>query len=164
MEAGQIRKEYVAIVWGWPEHDEYKIHEPILRQGERKPSRIWLKQAIHPEGAEALTRVQVEQRFERQTTNGVRFSLVRARPVTGRTHQIRVHLAHIGHPVVGDKIYGPDEGNYLSFIETGWNSALRKSLLLPRHALHSEMLEVDGEERHCWRAPLAADLAEWLSS
>ena len=163
MEARRIRKEYLAIVWGWPERDECEIHAPILRQGERQPSRIWLKQAIHPDGADALTRVSVEQRFERQTTNVARFSLVRARPVTGRMHQIRVHLAHIGHPIVGDKIYGPDEENYLTFIETGWSSALEKSLLLPRHALHSEVLEVDGEERHRWRAPLAADLAAGLA-
>ena len=49
---------------------------------------------------------------------------MRAIPQTGRMHQIRVHLAHIGHPVVGDKIYGPNEENYLTFIETGWTPAL----------------------------------------
>ena len=49
------------------------------------------------------------QSLNRNTSNGRRFSLIRATPETGRMHQIRVHLAHVGHPIVGDKIYGPDE-------------------------------------------------------
>jgi 23S rRNA pseudouridine1911/1915/1917 synthase len=88
-----------------------------------------------------------------------KFCLVRAKPRTGRTHQIRVHLASLGHPVVGDKIYGPKEQLYLQFIETGWTLDLAEQLLLPRHALHSTKLAIAGEVE--WTSPLPADLAEF---
>ena len=81
-----------------------------------------------------------------------KFSLIRAIPRTGRTHQIRVHLASIGHPIVGDKIYGPDEQLYLRFIETGWTHELEQKLLLPRHALHSAKLAIE-DEREWTSAP-----------
>ena len=87
-----------------------------------------------------------------------KFCLVRAKPRTGRTHQIRVHLASLGHPVVGDKIYGPKEQLYLQFIETGWTLDLAEQLLLPRHALHSAKLAIAREVE--WRSPLPADLAD----
>ncbi len=153
-------KEYLAVVWGWPEQDEFVVNAPILRQGERSPSPIYLKRCVHPEGAEAMTRFVVERRFEKATTAGNRFAQVRAYPLTGRTHQIRVHLAHAGHPIVGDKIYGPDQRCYLEFIETGWSDALQKKLLLNRHALHSERLRVESEGLvYDWRAPFPTDLA-----
>ncbi len=76
-------------------------------------------------------------------------------------HQIRVHLAHAGHPVVGDKIYGPNENHYLEFIETGWTPRLERSLLLNRHALHSSMLRIDDLEL-AWSAPLPSQLARWI--
>jgi 23S rRNA pseudouridine1911/1915/1917 synthase len=77
-------------------------------------------------------------------------------------HQIRVHLQSSNHPIVGDKIYGPDETLYLQFIETGWTPQLRERLLLPRHALHAEelLLEESGLQ---WRAPLPADIAEFCA-
>ncbi len=86
--------------------------------------------------------------------------MIRAFPETGRTHQIRVHLAHAGHPVVGDKIYGPDEGGYLEFIRTGWTPELAARLLLPRHALHSTVLRLPAAGL-AWQSPLAPDLAAW---
>jgi 23S rRNA pseudouridine1911/1915/1917 synthase len=88
----------------------------------------------------------------------MKIALVRAFPHTGRTHQIRIHLAESGHAVVGDKIYGPDEGCYLEFIETGWTAALASRLLLPRHALHSCALLAEECE---WRTGLPPDLALW---
>ena len=162
MMARRVEKEYLALVWGWPESDGFSVDAPLLRRGRVEPSRIHLKQAVHPDGAAARTRFRVEQRFTGATTAGDRFALVRAFPETGRTHQIRVHLAHAGHPVVGDKIYGPDEGCYLEFIATGWTPALAARLLLPRHALHSAVLRLPALGL-AWASPLAPDLAAWMA-
>jgi 23S rRNA pseudouridine1911/1915/1917 synthase len=90
-----------------------------------------------------------------------KFAVVRAKPRTGRTHQIRVHLASIGHPIVGDKIYGSNEKLYLEFIQTGWTARLQRELLLPRHALHSTKLVIQDE--HEWTSVLPVDLASFCS-
>ena len=164
MMRGRIGKEYLAVVRGWPEWSALTVDAPLLRLGEKQPSRLWLKRAVHPDGAPARTHFEVLRRGERPASahdEGGRYGVVRAVPETGRLHQIRVHLAHAGHPVVGDKIYGPDEGCYLRFIETGWTPALARVLWLDRHALHAWRLTFDaGEgERRVVLSPLPADLA-----
>ncbi len=160
MQNGRIAKEYRALVWGWPEWDSHVVDAPLLRQGTQTKSAIHLKQTIHPAGLPAQTELRVEQRFTRETTAGRQFALVRAIPLSGRTHQIRVHLASLGHPLVGDKIYGPNEQWYLRFIETGWTPELEQALLLPRHALHSARLALEGVGD--WECALAPDLRVWL--
>jgi 23S rRNA pseudouridine1911/1915/1917 synthase len=158
-----IEKEYLAIAWGWPEADEFSVDVPLLRQGSRQPSRVYLKQCAHPDGAPARTQFRVERRFTRKQPGTGQFSLVRALPATGRTHQIRVHLAHCGHPIVGDKLYGPDEACYLEFIRTGWTSSLALRLLLPRHALHAAELRIPTCGLN-WSSPLPSDLATWMAT
>ena len=186
MQERRLRKEYLAVVWGWPEWQTKVVDAPLDRQGKHQKSEIWLKQMIHPAGAPAQTEFRIERCFEKirgrdeppgrpkRSPSGVtrekfrsrapainKFSLIRAVPITGRTHQIRVHLASIGHPVVGDKIYGPDEQLYLRFIDTGWTPELEQRLLLPRHALHSTKLAIVGKIE--WESPLPVDLAEFVS-
>jgi 23S rRNA pseudouridine1911/1915/1917 synthase len=161
MQRHSLRKEYLAIVWGWPEWEHKLIDAPLDRQSKHQHSAIWLKQMIHVAGAPAQTEFFVERRFRKSTSSGDQFSVIRAIPRTGRTHQIRVHLASIGHPVVGDKIYGPDEKFYLRFIETGWTHELEEGLLLPRHALHSAKLAI-GDDRE-WTSGLPPDLAKFCS-
>ena len=161
MQEQRVHKEYLAIVWGWPDWETKTVDAPLDRQGKHQTSAIWLKQAIHPKGADAITEFRVERRFARSTSAGDRFALVRATPKTGRTHQIRVHLASLGHSIVGDKIYGPDENLYLEFIETGWTPQLERELILPRHALHSAKLKVAGDYE--WNAELPPDLANFVT-
>lgn len=158
MEQGKIKKEYLALVIGFLEQEELTIDTPILRLGEMAPSKVWLQRATHPLGIPAITRLRVEKKFLHPKYGPL--TVLRCFPITGRTHQIRVHLASIGHSVLGDKIYGPSEECYLEFIKTGWTAALAQKLWLPRHALHSTALEIfyDGV-KYRWEDSLPADLA-----
>lgn len=161
MQDGKIRKSYLAITWGWPDADTFEINAPIVRLGEIAGSKIHLQRTVHPSGAPAHTRFRVLKRIGR---TGSRFSLVSAEPLTGRTHQIRVHLSHLGFPVVGDKIYGPSPDCYLEFIRTGWTPALAGRLLLPRHALHSSGIALDWNGEFLqWSCGLPADMENFLS-
>jgi 23S rRNA pseudouridine1911/1915/1917 synthase len=161
MQAGCIQKEYLALTLGWPSEQVFTVDAPMLRLGEVAPSAIWLKRAVHPTGAVARTEFQVLQRLHHPQLG--RISAVRARPITGRTHQIRVHLAHVGCPVVGDKIYGPDEQWYLHFVQNGWTELMASTLVLPRHALHSASLAISfGSSDYHWEAPTPQDLTDLL--
>jgi 23S rRNA pseudouridine1911/1915/1917 synthase len=158
----RIMKTYMAIVFGSPAESTFVVDQPLLRQGTVRPSKIWLKQAVHPDGAPALTAFRILTRF---ALRGRSFALIEAEPKTGRTHQIRVHLAHAGYPIVGDKIYGPDENCYLEFIQSDWSPALEAKLLLRRQALHAARLsfEFDGTS-FSFEAPLPPDLQDFLAS
>ena len=163
LQQGAFHKEYLALVFGWPDWEERELHAPIVRLGEVAESRVWLKRAVHSQGAPSVTRFRVEARRER--SDGSRFSLVRAWPLTGRTHQIRVHLAHLGHPVVGDKIYGESDAHYLNFIQDGWTPEHARALWLPRHALHATRLSFELESRPFdWHSPLSRDLDDFFTN
>lgn len=160
MERKAFVKTYQALVYGQFPEGDCVVQEPILRQGEVRESRIWVKQCVHPEGKFCETGFSL---LESRCINGAWFSLVECRPLTGRMHQIRVHLSHLGFPIVGDKIYGVSEDCYLEHMETGWTSRLRESLILPRHALHASGLKFEYEGiLFNIRAPLSSDLADWF--
>lgn len=160
MQEGKIRKTYLAILSGHPAEETFVIDAPILRRGEVLETKIHLQRMVHPEGAAAVTKFRILEKIENHLGA---FSLVEAKPLTGRTHQIRVHATHAGHPVVGDKIYGPSEDCYLEFIRTGWTPSLASRLHLPCHALHSAglSLEWDGSFLE-WRSGLPPDLAAFF--
>lgn len=161
-EQRRAEKEYLAIVHGWPSPEEWVCRAPILRKGELGESDIWLRQIVHERGKACETEFRVERRF---LGNDRRFSLIRCRPKTGRMHQIRVHLAHAGHPIVGDKLYSGEGREYLEWIETGWTESLGARLLLDRHALHAARLSIPwkmgGRE---WSSQLSPDLQCFLDA
>lgn len=157
----QIKKSYLALVYGWPEWESVTDLSPILRAGEVQESPIWVKQMVHEKGVACHSEFHVKQRFYHQ---GEPFALVEASPHSGRMHQLRVHLAHQGHPVVGDKLYGVDESLYLAIVGQGWTPQLAARLLLPRQALHSHRMTLeDGYGALSWNAPLPEDMAAFIA-
>ncbi len=162
MQKRQLQKEYLALVFGCPAWKSALCAEPLRRMEEVAATRVHVRQCCHPGGKSCETEFSVLRR-ESARAELPAMTLLRCRPHTGRLHQIRAHLAHLGHPLVGDKIYGEDEGYYLEFMERGWIPELERALLLPRQALHAHKL------RFPWRgqlveveAPLPPDMAALL--
>jgi 23S rRNA pseudouridine1911/1915/1917 synthase len=122
-----VQKEYLAIVHGHVSRQHGIIEAPL---GKDEQSKVAIKHRVRPDGAAART----EFWTERATSA---FSLLRVQPQTGRKHQIRLHLAHAGHPIVGDKLYGGDEDLYLALVEDRLTDIQRQQLILPHHALHA---------------------------
>ncbi len=131
----RVEKEYQAIVHGHPAEDQGLIDAAL---GSDVKSTVTIRDCVRPDGASSQTEYVVERRFER--SEGA-FSLLRVRPATGRKHQIRIHLGHIGHPIVGDKLYGLEERFYLDFIYDRLTSEDWSRLILSNQALHAEVLK-----------------------
>jgi 23S rRNA pseudouridine1911/1915/1917 synthase len=155
-----VRKRYIAITWGWPELDVFRVDLPL----ELDPtSRYGLKMRVArpDEGLRAATICEtVGRRIHPET--GRRYALVRCALETGRQHQIRLHLASLGLPLVGDKLYGPDDELFGRGADGELTDEDRVILELDRHALHAELLELDHPEdgrRISITAPLTPDLA-----
>jgi 23S rRNA pseudouridine1911/1915/1917 synthase len=141
----KVEKTYVAIVHGHVKA-ERGIIDALLGKDEK--SRVAIKYCVRSDGAQARTRYELVSRFYNSASSlqhpgSGPFTLLRLQPETGRKHQIRIHLAHIGHPIVGDKLYGGDEDLYLALVENRLTSEQRARLILPHHALHAGRLSFD---------------------
>ncbi len=162
MQQRQLHKEYLAISFGAPTWQSACCAEPLRRMEEVAPTRVHVRQCCHLGGKACATEFRVLRRVAAQGQRPA-LSLLHCRPHTGRLHQIRVHAAHLGHPLVGDKIYGPSEQCYLDFMATGWTPALQHLLLLPRQALHAHRLRFPWRGRDILvEAPLPSDMAALL--
>lgn len=149
-----VSKTYLAILEG--ELREPQLVDAPLRRDTASP--VLVKQCVG-DGPDAQNAVTFFEPLLAQ--NG--YTLARVALYTGRKHQIRAHAQHIGHCVVGDKLYGRDERLYLEFCEKGWGARHDAELELPRQALHAAKLEFKSPEFvRTFTAPLPSDMENFL--
>jgi 23S rRNA pseudouridine1911/1915/1917 synthase len=149
---GAMRRGYMAFAWDVPGRQRGIIDAPIDRHPYARE-----KMAVRDSGREAITHWEIQEAFNGRDGKPVA-ALLACQLETGRTHQIRVHLAHIGHPLMGDSVYGPHFKTKASHLGPNSQAALDS---LRRQALHAYLLALEhpktGEILH-WERPLPEDL------
>src|ERR1700736_6578286 len=143
---GAMRRGYMAFVWGTPNRQRGTIDAPIDRHPFARE-----KMAVRDGGREAITHWEIVESFNGRDGKPVAV-LLACQLETGRTHQIRVHLAHIGHPLMGDAVYGPHFKTKASHLGPGSRAALAE---LDRQALHAYLLALEH--------PQTGAILEWIS-
>lgn len=135
-ESREVAKTYWAVVHGFVREDAGVIDASL---GPDDNSEVAVKDSVRPDGATARTHYRVHWRFTRAEE---KFTWLHVEPVTGRKHQIRIHLQHHGYPIVGDKLYGLDESWYLKFAKNELSAADWHKLMLENQALHARELRL----------------------
>ena len=143
---GAMRRGYMAFVWGVPGRQRGTVEAPIDRHPHARE-----KMAVRDGGREAVTHWEVQETFNGRDGKPIA-TLLACQLETGRTHQIRVHLAHIGHPLMGDAVYGPHFKTKASHLGPGSRAALTA---LSRQALHAYLLALEH--------PQTGEILEWIS-
>jgi 23S rRNA pseudouridine1911/1915/1917 synthase len=151
-----VEKEYLGLAWGNVRPEKGIIDRPIGRH--RSDRKKMSSRHFSQPSRQALTEWRVERRFHfpAGSPSSVAITLLRLRPHTGRTHQLRVHLADSGHPLVGDRVYGKPRRN--AAVKPLQDSVLAA---FPRQALHAQTLTVNHArtgKRMTFNAPLPEDL------
>jgi 23S rRNA pseudouridine1911/1915/1917 synthase len=150
--SGAMRRGYMALAWGVPNRQRGTVDAPIDRHPHARE-----KMAVREGGREAITHWEVTETFNGRAGNPIA-SLLACQLETGRTHQIRVHLAHIGHPLLGDGVYGSHFNTKANALGPKAQAALAA---LGRQALHAWLLTVKHPktgEILSWEAGLPEDL------
>ncbi len=164
----KVDKTYLAITWGVPAEPAFRV-EHALKLDERHRFRVKMRVGDgEPDALSAATRFRVLEVRARPADASRRYALVRCELETGRQHQIRAHLSALGTPIVGDKLYGPDEELFARGADGTLTAEDLELLELPRHALHAHELVLPHPSEHDRRvtvtAPLPADLAAFWAS
>jgi len=155
----EVRKTYIALVHGWPKRDRGTIDAPISRDAVRR-TRMTTRRSG---GREAISHYTVERRIESRYGN---FSLLSVKIDTGRTHQIRVHLSSLGHPVVGDTLYGAPQAIVPARRKGSPVASGEKSIQLDRNFLHAAAVEFQHPltgNSQSFQAALPAELQQFLA-
>jgi 23S rRNA pseudouridine1911/1915/1917 synthase len=159
---GDLKRAYVALVWGIPARPSGTVDAPLGRAADRV--RRAVVPATRDDARHAVTHYTVEERFGEGQEKYATASLVECRLETGRTHQIRVHMAHVGHPLVGDPDYGQAFRSKANRLPEPLATKVRG---FPRQALHARLLEFSHPDTHLamrFEAPIPGDMEDLVDA